>query len=307
MAAFVVGDPIRRPRASSAGADLNNPFTCLDVPPRSVRSPRSPVPPAHVRRRGRVEVLSEAFHRREPFAHQRFLGAAFTSRYTQQLDPKQVLVQATAKAKGGEVELSEVSDTTFGFGFKWSPTDKISVGGVYKEGPEFETSLFYADSASQFNFSERARPNFHIPDIAGLGVSVRPTQVLTINVDAVHVKYSNLADDHQTVYASVATLEKPFSVDDVIELRAGAEYFFATKIPFALRAGYWRDPAHSIEWNGPLTHPDFIAEAMLFPEGEDQNHFSVGAGLAWPRFQIDAAYDTSKHYKVGSISVVTRF
>ena len=78
-------------------------------------------------------------------------------------------------------------------------------------------------------------------------------------------------------------------------------------MPIALRAGYWRDPAHSVQWNGPLTHPDFVAEAMLFPEGEDQNHFSVGAGFAWPRFQVDLAYDTSKHYKVGSISMVTRF
>jgi hypothetical protein len=48
-------------------------------------------------------------------------------------------------------------------------------------------------------------------------------------------------------------------------------------------------------------------EAMLFPEGEAQNHWSVGVGLAWPRFQIDAAYDSSKHYKVGSLSFVTRF
>jgi long-subunit fatty acid transport protein len=240
--------------------------------------------------------------------YHRFQEAAFTYRFTSQLDPKQVLVQATAKAQGDDVELVEATDTTFGFGFKWSPTDKISVGGVYKQGPEFETTLFYADASTQFNFSERAKPTFHIPDIAGLGVSFRPIPVLTVNVDAVHVKYSNLADDHKTVYTnSVGTLEEPFKIDDVVELRAGAEYFFATKIPFALRAGYWRDPAHSVEWNGPLTHPDFIAEAMLFPEGEAQNHWSVGAGSAWPRFQIDAAHDSSKHYKVGSLSFVTRF
>ena len=36
-------------------------------------------------------------------------------------------------------------------------------------------------------------------------------------------------------------------------------------------------------------------------------HVSVGAGLAWPRFQIDAAYDRSQLFKVGSISMVTRF
>jgi long-chain fatty acid transport protein len=304
--AFVVGEPISKVACEQRRKDLNNPFTCLEfrldpfVSALSVRQRTFGVAGAwqiHPKLSIGVNVR-----------YQRFQEAAFTSRYTQQLDPKQVLVQATAKANGDQVDLVEVSDTTFGVGFKWSPTDKISVGGVYKQGPEFETSLFYADTASHFNFTERARPTFHIPDIAGLGVSVRPIPVLTINVDAVAVKYSNLADDHKTVYtATVGTLEDPFKIDDAIELHAGAEYFFSTKIPFAVRAGYWRDPAHSVEWNGPLTHPDFIAEAMLFPKGEDQNHVSVGAGLAWPRFQIDVAYDSSKHYKVGSLSMVTRF
>lgn len=304
--AFVVGEPIDKAACEQRRRDLNNPFTCLEFrldPFVSALSVRQ-----------RTFGLAGAWQVHPKLSiganvrHQRFQEAAFTSRYTQQLDPKQVLVQATATANGDEVELVEATDTTFGFGFKWTPTDKISVGGVYKQGPEFETTLFYADVATQFNFTERARPTFHIPDIAGLGVSVRPIPVLTINVDAVHVKYSNLADNHQTVYTTtVGTLDDPFKIEDALELRAGAEYFFATKIPFALRAGYWRDPAHSVEWNGPLTHPDFIAEAMLFPKGEAQDHFSVGVGFAWPRFQIDAAYDSSKHYKVGSLSMVTRF
>ena len=34
---------------------------------------------------------------------------------------------------------------------------------------------------------------------------------------------------------------------------------------------------------------------------------TIGAGLAWPRFRIDLAYDTSDSYKVGSVSMVTRF
>jgi long-chain fatty acid transport protein len=94
---------------------------------------------------------------------------------------------------------------------------------------------------------------------------------------------------------------------DVTELHLGGEYFFATKTPFALRAGVWRDPAHSLEWRGPLDQFEGVAAALLFPKGESQMHYSVGAGVAWPRFQIDAAYDSSKHYKVGSLSVVTRF
>lgn len=301
----IVGDPITRQQCLDRRKETNNPFSCLEFRVDPFVSALSV--------RQRTYGLAGAWQLHPKLSvgatvrHQRFLESAFTFRFSQQFVPRQIVVQATAKVENGEVELVEESDTTFTAGFKWSPFEKLSIGGVYKQGPQFEAPLFYADTASAFDFGQVANTTFHIPDVAGLGVSFRPIPVLTINVDAVHVKYSNLVDDFVSAVAEVRAIGNPFKADDVIELHAGAEYFFATKIPFALRAGYWRDPKHSIEWDGPLNHPNFIAEAMLYPEGEDQNHYSVGAGLAWPRFQIDAAYDTSKHYKVGSISLVTRF
>jgi hypothetical protein len=198
--------------------------------------------------------------------HQRFLETAATFRYSQQFNPKQFLIQATARENNGQVELKEESDTTFAVGFKWAPTDKLSFGGVYKQGPEFDAPLFYADANTNFEFINAADTKFHMPDIAGVGVSFRPIPVLTINVDAVNVKYSNLVDDFVSATADVEGLDDPFRVEDALELRVGAEYLFSTKIPFALRAGYWRDPAHSVVWNGPVNHFNFIAEALLYPE-----------------------------------------
>ena len=148
---------------------------------------------------------------------------------------------------------------------------------------------------------------FHIPDVYGLGISYRPIPVLTVNVDAVHVAYSNLVDNFVSINASVREVSHPFVANDITELHAGAEYFFSTKIPFAIRGGYWREPAHSLQYNGPLNDPNRVAAAILFPKGQNQNHISAGAGLAWPRFQIDAGYDRSDLYKVGSISAVMRF
>ncbi|HJQ37607.1 MAG TPA: outer membrane protein transport protein [Thermoanaerobaculia bacterium] len=240
--------------------------------------------------------------------YQRFREAAFTFRFDTFFNPSTVSVQATAKADGEDVTIEEVSDVTFAVGFKWAPSDKFSVGGVYKKGPEFDTPLFFAGAATDNEFLQVADTKFHIPDIAGVGVSYRPIPVLTINVDAVRVKYSNLTDDFVASVADVRGLTgDTFEAADVTELHVGAEYFFSTKIPVAIRAGFWRDPAHSVTWRGPLTNPNFIAEALLYPEGEAQNHFSIGAGLAWPRFQIDAAYDSSENYKVASLSMVTRF
>jgi long-chain fatty acid transport protein len=244
--------------------------------------------------------------------YQTFKEDAFTFRVTSTFDFDSILRQSTGKLQSsGEIEPKDEHDVTFSGGFKWAPNDKWSIGGVYKQGPKFLSPLYGANAATKFAYVNAADTTFHVPDIAGLGVSFRPIPVLTINADAVRVKYSNLIDDFVTTVGDFqsAGISDPYKTNDVIELHLGGEYFFSTKIPFALRAGYWRDPSHAIEYAGPLGLPggEGVAAALLYPKGESQNHMAVGAGFAWPRFQIDLAYDTSKHYKVGSVSMVTRF
>ncbi len=299
------GDPLTEEACEALRRSQNNPSACVEF--------RVDPFVSALDVRQRTFGLAGAWQVHPKFSvgatvrHQRFVESAFTFRFTQEFDPSTISVQATARVENGEVEIVEEQDTTFAAGFKWSPTEKISIGGVYKQGPAFAAPLFFAGAITNNEFVNVADTTFHMPDIMGLGVSVRPIPVLTINFDAVHVKYSNLVDDFVASVADVRELDEPFGIDDVVELRLGAEYFFGTRVPFALRAGYWRDPAHSVEWRGPLNRPDFIAEALLYPEGETQNHVSIGGGFAWPRFQIDFAYDRSEHFKVGSISMVTRF
>ncbi|HYI12711.1 MAG TPA: outer membrane protein transport protein [Thermoanaerobaculia bacterium] len=301
-----VGTPISEQECENRREQMNNPFACLEF--------RLDPFVSVLQLRQRTFGLAGGWQVHPKFSvggsvrHQRFQEVAGTLR----LDPntgqlKQLLYQSTADIENGNLEIKEETDITFSVGFKWAPTDKISVGGVYKKGPEFAAPLLYADASNDFELQVAADVKFHVPDVAGIGVSVRPIPTLTINFDAVHVKYSNLVDDFVAASAEVSGIDEPFKANDVVELRLGAEYLFSTRIPFAIRGGYWRDPAHSVQWNGPLNHPTFVAEQILYPEGEDQNHFSIGAGLAWPRFQIDVAYDTSDQYKVGSISAVTRF
>jgi long-subunit fatty acid transport protein len=242
--------------------------------------------------------------------YQRFREGSFTFRFdSRTFDFQSISVQATAKTKNGEIELEDETDVTFGVGLKFAPSDKLSFGAVYKKGPSFVAPTFIANANTGFDFEKLADTTFHIPDVYGVGVSFRPIPVLTINADAVRVKYSNLVDDFVSTITDVQSLgiSNPYEANDATELHLGGEYFFSTKIPFAIRAGYWRDPEHSMHWNGPLTTGDAVGAAILYPKGDSQNHFSIGAGVAWPKFQIDAAYDTSEHYKVGSVSMVTRF
>jgi long-chain fatty acid transport protein len=238
---------------------------------------------------------------------QRFNETAFTFRVTPTFDFSSISVQATSDIRANNDVAKDESDITFAGGFKWAPNDRFSIGGVYKQGAKFATPTFASNDQTNFEFVKAADTTFHIPDVYGVGISVRPIPVLTINADAVRVKYSNLVDNFVSINSNVRKVTNAYAAADALELHLGGEYFFSTKIPFAIRGGYWRDPQHSLTYQGPLTNSDEVAAAVLFPKTKSLNHVSVGAGLAWPRFQIDAAYDRSQLFRVGSISVVTRF
>jgi long-subunit fatty acid transport protein len=239
--------------------------------------------------------------------YHRFGETAFTFRVNDTFDFDSISVQATSDITKNNQTAKDVHDVTFAGGFKFEANDKLSFGGVYKQGAKYQTPTFAANSDTNFNFVKVADTTFHVPDIYGVGISFRPIPVLTINADAVRVKYSNLVDAFVSINQSVRDAGNPFVAKDATEAHIGAEYFFSTKIPFALRAGYWRDPSHAIQYNGPLNDPNRVAAAILFPKGENHNHVSAGAGLAWPRFQIDFGYDRSDLYRVGSISAVVRY
>jgi long-subunit fatty acid transport protein len=239
--------------------------------------------------------------------YQRFNEAAFTFRVTPTFDFSSISVQATSDIRDEMSSAKDKTDWTLSGGVKWAPNDKFSAGAVYKQGAKFVTPTFAANADTKFQFVKAADTTFHIPDVYGVGVSVRPIPVLTINADAVHVTYSNLVDNFVSINEGIRSIDKAYRASDVTEIHLGAEYFFPTKTPFALRAGAWRDPAHSIEYRGPLMLPDAVAAAILYPKGTSQNHLSVGAGLAFSRFQVDAAYDRASRYRVASLSAVLHF
>jgi hypothetical protein len=100
----------------------------------------------------------------------------------------------------------------------------------------------------------------------------------------------------------------------------GGEYVFNTKNHFALRAGVWRDPEHVIRHVGeqvPTSEEDSAAvklfknvsntRAAFFQPGDDEIHYSIGAGLVFERLQLDAAMDFSDRVNTFSLSGVFFF
>ena len=244
--------------------------------------------------------------------YQQFHENALTIRFIQDdfgnlLGFHSFAVQATSDLRDRNDKVKKQSDITFAGGMKWAPNDKFSLGAVYKQGASYDAPTFAANDNTNFEFEKVADTTFHIPDVYGVGVAFRPIPVLTLTADAVHVTYSNLVDNFVSVNEDIRAIDNAYEANDVTEFHLGAEYFFSTKIPLAVRGGVWRDPAHSVTFRGPLNSPSAVAATILYPGSDAQMHISAGVGLAWPRFQIDAAYDRSEHFRVGSVSVVTRF
>jgi long-subunit fatty acid transport protein len=239
--------------------------------------------------------VSDNFSIGGAYKYQKFTEEAVTFRTDFTLNPLAFLAQT-----------SDDEDYSYSIGFKLgSPRSKWNMGGVYKTGGSFQAPVFLGQFDENFNISnveQTSNPKFNVPDVYGLGLSYNPMPPLRINIDAVQINYSDLVDNMQSVFNGVKE-DPQYKREDVTELHVGAEYYFLnSRIPWALRAGWWRDPEHALKWAGPISNPGQGSVGILFPEGEDRDHYSIGVGVAFTNIQIDAAYDTSDKYKVGSLS-----
>ena len=206
-------------------------------------------------------------------------------------------------------------DDTFGFtlGLLWSLNDKWSVGLVYRQGVEF-------DYDHQVTLSDGGSPegitDFNVPDLYGAGITFRPTERFTLSLDVNRINYSDIT---KNVVLQGGGLEVDYlAVNDGTEIRLGGEYVFNTKNHFALRAGVWHDPEHVIRHVGEiretsLDDDDLVLQntsntrATFFQPGDDEIHYSIGAGMVFKRLQLDAAMDFSDRVNTFSLSGVLFF
>lgn len=213
-------------------------------------------------------------------------------------------LDTTGRALGTFSQLADGTDLSYSVGLKWKATEGVSLGAVYKAGSQFDAPVFFQPTGSP----ERillADVQRDFPSVAGIGLSVRPATSLTFNVDAIRIGYEKFG--RSILRALTDDDPDNYRLDDGTEIRFGGEYFILTRIPIGIRGGWWRDPAHSLQYVGPVNTLRGAAAAIVYPRASAQDHYSVGIGLSWPRFQLDAAYDTSRDTDTASISMVARF
>ena len=221
------------------------------------------------------------------------------------------LVRFSTQQSGG--------DSGFGFsiGGQYKINDQLQAGLVYRRAPEFKyTASIFAGNTPGINFARIDKTAyFDTPDLFGVGMVYRPTEAWTLALDVSHIAYSQLTENMQSNFilddsgANARAALDPLNVDDGVEVRLGMEYTFTeAKVPFSLRAGIWRDPEHTVRFDGtPANVGDARANAVLFSSGDDELHTSVGMGWAFEKFQLDAAFDASERNEVVSFSGVVRF
>jgi long-chain fatty acid transport protein len=208
----------------------------------------------------------------------------------------------------------EDSDTSlaFNFGAIYSPVPKLFLGGVYKknarfEVPEIESGDFAMKPGEVTNVLK-------IPDTFAIGVAVKPNTIITVSSEIVRIEYSDLLEDFQSgfniVTARYDNNDISFDVNNAYEFHIGAEFFVLLgKFPIALRNGYYRKPSNALvaaNTSGVLPF-DTTVVRTIFAETDNENHVTIGAGIAFYDFQIDWAFDTTKSSNNFVLSTVYRF
>lgn len=201
-----------------------------------------------------------------------------------------------------QLQRGDDSDVTFSVGALWRLNDQWSLGTAYRRGGSFDYRAG--------NFDANGNPlvvidtGFDVPHMFGLGISWRPSDNFSLGLDVNRVEYSRLTDSYDDIFGSATVLKS----DDGTEIRLGGEYVFTQfATPFSLRAGVWREPEHALYATGPAGDASVDIDRALFQPGDDEIHYSLGLGWAFPRFQIDLAGDWSDQIDVYSASGVVRF
>jgi len=183
----------------------------------------------------------------------------------------------------------------------WSPLEKLSIGLVYRYGPEIDTTV----STNTGNIQQ----HLNIPDSYGLGISYMLLSNLTLCLDVNHIKYSELTDNlifsDGTTSGSMGDVSM-WQMDDVEQYRAGLEYVLsAGDLPLALRTGYSYTPSHFMQIHSP-----FVRQAnpnVDYDEKFDNHTYSLGIGVVIDNIQIDIAGSIGDRSDEGILSFVYRF
>ena len=204
----------------------------------------------------------------------------------------------------------------------------VRIGGVFRRGPRFGMSTAWSLKPSapipeQGGF--RPPPTldedpllpcggarspqcgqFRVPDGFGVGVGILPMTNLSIAVDYLRVRYSQMTDNLGETVRENSRVE----TGDSNQIHVGLEYgYLGWQNPILLRAGAWYDSDHKFQVPaGQPTEDQLLREATVFRPGSNEFHYSFGAGVIIQEWiLLDAAMDISELVTTATASLTIRF
>jgi long-subunit fatty acid transport protein len=202
------------------------------------------------------------------------------------------------------------SDFFLNVGVLVKPAENLSIGLTYKKRPSFKVQQTYRFTQYPTDSVRTGTINFNVPSSYGIGISYRPSDVLTIAVDVVRINYSSLTKDFAITLTPQDVKPADFAVDDGMEYHGGAEYvFFVKTIGIVLRGGGYLEPDNKIRFVGdPGTVFDRKIMQALFQSGKSYSHGTFGVGcILSNNVQFDLAGDLSSVSNTAVGSLVVRF
>jgi len=230
-------------------------------------------------------------------------------------------------------------DDAFGvnIGFLWKigRERRLSIGGVFRQGPDFDTageSYTFDDGDTDtpvfdpmfFDFVENTGGTLTVPDVVGLGVAYRTTDGRTkFAFDWNRVSYSQTLGDFTSNLGQgclvdvdelsmcppdqIEDFTKSYALDDVDQFHFGVERIVLVVESLfvgSARFGVWHEPNHTPQYIG--LNPDL--KALFGRELDDELHLSVGFGLVIKEdYQLDFAAKFSDITDTYSFSLVKFF
>jgi hypothetical protein len=205
---------------------------------------------------------------------------------------------------------------SFNLGVTLMPTPKVGIGVSYRRNAEFSVDIeghrgpavqvvpFQSGSVSD----QVTTGTFKVPDVFAAGFVVRPTlgasnHVLRLAAEVRRVMYSDLVKDFIISTDPGEVKASDFQVDDGTELRVGGEYLIPGTATLAIRGGIWLDPDHRIRFVGSPS----ARAAQIFRPGDDEWHYTGGAGVTYKSLQLDFGFDISERVTTTAGSVIVRF
>jgi long-chain fatty acid transport protein len=160
--------------------------------------------------------------------------------------------------------------TGYSFGFMYKPMELISVGFSYRSQLELNLvgdATFTGLPESQFIPGTQGDLQIVTPANWTLGVSIRPNEKLTLNLDYVNWGWSSydslnidFYEDYETDF--LADINNPRLYDDVYQIRFGAEYIVNESLIVRGGLGFDKNPVPDQTFDPTLPDTDRLLTSL---------------------------------------------